>query len=131
MDNTDLPLTSLDRLNAEILCQPPEAALPCNLSDYWLDLIARDLDKCVGEGADAHEESASYMSAPLALIIHILTGKTGRSQMEVPIDDLFNHFQNYRIEIALENVSRKTDVKAEPATLETIFANRDVPFERR
>ena len=42
------------------------------------------------------------------------------------IDKLFEHMQDYRIELALEEVRRKTDVSPEPATLESIFTNRSV-----
>lgn len=40
---------------------------------------------------------------------------------------MFKYFQDYRIEIALESVRRRTDIKPEAATLETIFTERDVP----
>ena len=38
-------------------------------------------------------------------------------------------FAKLDLELALEEVRRKTDVKAEPATLETIFTNRDLVFK--
>ena len=41
------------------------------------------------------------------------------------------HFGDYRLEVSLEQVSRKTEIRAEPATLETIFANREVRVEKR
>ncbi len=131
MDETELPLSDLELLRSEVLTQPPEAALPRNLSDYWLDLIGRDLEECVGDGAGNHDESTPYMTAPLALILHILTGKTGSNKLEVPLDDMFKYFQDYRIEIALESVRRRTDIRPEAATLETIFTERDVQVERR
>lgn len=131
MGETELPLSDLELLRSDVLIQPPEAALPCNLSDYWLDLIGRDLEECVGDGAGNHDESTTYMTAPLALILHILTGKTGSNKLEIPLDDMSKYFQDYRIEIALESLRRRTDMKPEAATLETIFTERDVQVERR
>ena len=43
MSKNRLPKSDLDKLRQEVLALPPSAALPCNLSDNWLDMIARDL----------------------------------------------------------------------------------------
>lgn len=51
MNQYALPRSDLHRLGREVLSGPPEAALPCNLPDDWLNLIARDLDFAL-EGID-------------------------------------------------------------------------------
>lgn len=126
--NSQLPKTDLRRLQSEVLSKGAEAALPCNLSDYWLDLIGRDLE-CLGQAVDLEDPNASgYMSGPLALVGHILVGKAGDNEATVPVDDLMRHFEDYRIEIAIETVSRRTHMKANAASLASIFANRTVQF---
>lgn len=127
--DSQLPKTDLGQLQSEVLNKGADAALPCNLSDYWLDLIGRDLE-FLPQAIDHDEPDAySYMSGPLALIAHILMGKAGGNQVTVPMEDLMHHFEDYRIEIAIETVSRRTHMKANAASLATIFANRTVQFQ--
>jgi hypothetical protein len=88
--NSQLPKTDLRRLQSEVLSKGAEAALPCNLSDYWLDLIGRDLE-CLGQAVDLEDPNASgYMSVPLALVGHILVGKAGDNEATVPVDDMYS-----------------------------------------
>lgn len=124
---TALPRTDLLKLHVEVLSGPPEAALPSQLSDYWLELIARDLEMTLGDD-EPEEGSEPYASAPLALIVHLYFGKRGGVVLALNDDELYSLFCDLQIEISLEIVSRKTDIKAEPATLETIFSNREVTF---
>ncbi len=67
---------------------------------------------------------------PLAAIIHILFAKNGGEAISESLEQLYDYFQDYRLELALEEITRKTHVVAEPPTLETIFNNRDVLVER-
>lgn len=121
LDN--LPPTDIDRLQCEVLNRTPEAALPCNLSDKWLDLITRDLQKFFDL---MQVDAAKYEAGPMALILHILMGKTAGEAPYIPHDDPYLYFREYQIELALEEVSRRTHIKTEPATLATIFINRRV-----
>lgn len=125
-DFDDVPVAmDLEQLQAEILSGPPEAALPCNLSDRWLHQLGANLEYVL---SDASEE-AGHLAGPLAIVIHILFGKNGDAKsFAVSEDDLFQHCKDLQIECGLEEVSRKTDIKATPATLETIFSNRTVGF---
>lgn len=125
----ELPATDLKRLSEEV--QSASAALPCNLSDYWLDLIARDLDTLQeGSEDDGDDEPGPSLSGPLYLILRILMERTGGESLNVSEEEMYSYFQSYQIEIGLEMVSRRTEVKADPATLETIFRNRDVLVSR-
>ncbi len=127
MNHTRLPKSDLDKLKEEVFAHPPSAALPSNLPDHWLDLIARDLEKTLSEG------SHNYAAAPLAIVIRILEGKNTDqpgSEMQIPLDKLFQYFCDLRIEINFEIVNRKMGQKIESATLDTIFTNRDVNIER-
>jgi hypothetical protein len=124
--NGSLPKTDLQQLRQDVLTKGPEAALPSRLSDYWLELISRDLECLDGVDAENDSTESHSMAGPLALILHILLGKSGGTQLTVPEEDMYRYFQDYRIEIGLEEVSRRTDIKMSPATIDTIFTNRDV-----
>jgi len=126
MSKNHLPLSDLHLLRKDVNPRSPAAALPSHLPDYWLELIARDLEETVGDGDHVGEESAVYSAAPLALIIQIISGKIGSPRLKFSLDELFEYFCDYRIEINLEIVNRRTRNKTEPATLETIFTNREV-----
>lgn len=122
----DIEKSDLERLGKEILSQPPERALPCNLSDYWLELIVRDLGMVCDSSGDADADLSDYMVAPSALIIHILRGKyeSCDDAVEVSYEEMFSYFHQYRVEMCLEEIRRKTDIQSDPATLETIFTVR-------
>lgn len=120
----DLPKTDLSLLSREV--QGAEAALPSNLSDQWLELISRDLEYLDDDSDDAPHT----ISGPMYLILQILMHRAGTDQMQISNEELYRYFVDYQIEIGLEIVSRRTEVKAEPATLATIFTNRDVEVTR-
>lgn len=40
MCDNELPKSDLKQLRDEVLCINPEGALPINLPDHWLDMIA-------------------------------------------------------------------------------------------
>lgn len=117
--------SNLERLSNEVLRQGAEATLPCNLTDEWLDLLERDLEMILQEG------NHNYLTAPLAMVTHILFYKNGGKKKEVTFseEDLFNYLRFLYFEIALEKVRRYTDLAPPPATLETILTNRNVSWE--
>lgn len=116
--------SDLLQLKREVLDQGPEAALPCNLPDKWLCLLARDLEMLPLELGGSH----SYLSAPLAIIAQLLLGKSGqkKDQVSFSVEELFEYLQYLEIEIAIEVDRRGVGIKALPATMETIFTNRIV-----
>lgn len=124
MPHYPLPLTDLAKLADQVLSLPPASALPCNLSDDWLALISRDLAGAFDE-IDISESMEQLMAAPLALVIHILRGQ-GTTGQEISHEEAMGYLNAYRIEVALELVTRKTDVKSTPATMATIFRQRDI-----
>jgi len=129
MHDRPLPRSDLILLAREVLAQPPVAALPSNLSDQWLNLIGRDLDVCFGD-IDAEGDEPTHMAAPLALIIHLLSGKQGTKEIRISLDQFKNFLMDYRIEIALELVNCLTNIHSNEAVLETIFENRQVHFTK-
>jgi hypothetical protein len=118
----------LEALAAQVLKQSPAAALPCNLTDEWLNRISSDLEGALGEDAP-QEIDANLLAAPLALVVHILAGQHGGAGHAWSFEDLFSRLQDYRVEVALELLNRRTGVRSTPATLTTIFRQREVTSE--
>jgi len=120
-------ISDIKKLKQEVLDHGPEATLPANLPDKWIRLLSRDLDMLLSEVGNGNEDHR-YLTAPLAIITHILFGKRGENESSVSFSekDLVKFLDYLRFEIALEEVRRWTDISPEPATLETIFTNRKV-----
>ena len=127
MDTAEVP--DLGQLMEDV--QTACDALPCNLDDYWLEKIADDLEAFFVDEENQGEEVEPNLSAPLFLVLNILEYKEGctgnfSGEIEVSTEDLFKYFRDYLIEVTLEIVSRRTDIKVESATLDTIFTERKV-----
>lgn len=114
--------SDLLQLKREVLDKGPEAALPCNLPDKWLGMLARDIEML----QQAQDSSHSYLSAPLAVVAQLLIGKSGQKGTEISfsLEELFEYLQYLEIEIAIEVARRGAEIDAVPATIETIFTNR-------
>jgi hypothetical protein len=122
----------LARFRDEVLLTGPESSLPSNLPEFWLDELQDHLERYFNDlnsDSDAEEKDLD-ISLPLAAVIHILFAKNGGEAISESSEKLFGYFQDYRLELALEEITRKTHVAAEAATIETIFTNRDVLVER-
>lgn len=120
-------LTDLQRLSEEIIRQPLEKALPCNLCDEWLHLLERDFRIALRkDDVEVVGDPLDYMGAPLALIGHIAVGKNNSAWAAIDEDKLFRYFQLYQAEILLEIARRKGSVASPPASLETIFMEREI-----
>lgn len=106
----------------EVLDRGPEACLPCNLSDKWLLVLAEQAEELL----DGQNDDVSFTEL-LSLIITILSAKKDDiGTISINLTDFFDCFAKYRVELALEEMSRNTDLKYEPATLVNILENRDV-----
>jgi len=114
----------IQRFASEVLQAGPESSLPCNLSDEWLDVLSRQAE----EIAEGKEEAR--MTELLAAVLHIIAAKRGREEVHIDEDELLDYLDRYRIELAIEAVSRRTDIKGQAADLQTIFTDRDVEFVR-
>lgn len=125
--NKHFPEAMLNRLRDEVLCLPHEAALPCNLPDFWLDQIAYDLEMSIGESAQTDTEGVpGHLTVPLMLVFHLLAGKTGSNTIQVLHEELFGYLDALNMEIGIEIVNRRTEIVASSATLDTIFTDRDI-----
>lgn len=108
-------------------------------ADLATDVIAALTAGTVCSEFSAAEEAIGMQPAQLAFVFRHAVAKYfhhcrlfahGQQQEVATMNKLFDHLQTYRIELALEEIRRKTDVKASPVTIDTIFTNRSVTFEK-
>lgn len=125
MNDESLPCTDFNLFEKEVLRHSPDAALPKNLSDHWLDLIGRDLEVVLDDREPEYDESL-HMVAPVALVARLLASKKGTNTIEIELEKLQTYLMELQVEINLELINRRTDVRTSSATLKTIFENRKV-----
>lgn len=115
-----------ERIKKELLEREPSVCLPCNLTNEWLKYLAASADKLLGN--DNVDSDDADEAASLAVVIRLLNAKTGRqiNENDTPLNELNIYTQRFRIELALEEVHRNTEIRYVPATLETILTERDV-----
>lgn len=122
----------IQRFQQEVLSSGAEATLPSNLSNFWLKELQQCLDRYFEDmNYPESTEDEQSMALPLAAILHILFAKHGGEEVEVSMEKMFRNFEDYRLELALEEISRVTHIKTEPVTLDTIFTNREVVIENQ
>lgn len=125
MNDESLPCTDLSLFEKEVLFHHPDVALPKNLSDHWLDLIERDLEVLLGDREPEYDVSL-HRGGPVALVMRLLAGKKGTNSIEIELEKLQTYLIKLQVEINLELINRRTDVRTSSATLETIFEDRQV-----
>lgn len=113
---------------AQLRFQPPAAALPCNLSEELLELIAIDLDALLS-GAKPQDSGSGPDALSLGLVLHILAGQPGDGEPGILLADLFAAMEDYGLEITMELKKRRTGIHSIPATIETIFKRRGASEE--
>ena len=118
-----MPTGLIESFSEEVVRTGPESTLPVNLDDKWLNILSMQMERYFENGAD------DSLALPLLAVIHILTAKNAGEAVSASHDELFDYLCNYRIEIGLEEVRRKTEMELEPATLENILTNRKVVFK--
>ncbi|MGY2361094.1 hypothetical protein ACW9IO_00910 [Pseudomonas azotoformans] len=114
----------LKSFSKEVMRNGPESTLPCNLSDHWLEVLSTQMEDFFENDSD------ECLSLPLMAVLHILFAKNEGAAISETHDRLFDHLCNYRIELGLEEIRRKTHVSVEPANLESILTNRSVAFKQ-
>jgi len=120
----------IERLTREVLRAGRGAALPSRLSDDWIDRASKCIDEMLAGQSRADAES----QIGLMLVLKILADKdpTGKPPLEIPLEALQEYLEAYRFALSLEKISRVSDLRASPATLENIFdLDREVQVNRR
>ena len=138
----------LEQFQKEILSEGDEATLPTNLPQNWLDILSLALEKILNAPTANSLVLLLPEDIPSKLIIAAITPllKT-KAEMNFPItlEEKNNPFhtrresypitkkilESYRMELAFEAISRTMDIAINPASLETIFTNRDVIIEHK
>jgi hypothetical protein len=122
--------TIVERFVQEVADRGAEACLPCNLSDEWLLVVTGGLGHLLGvqDGPELPYSPETLKAVGVAALLTIVRAKVApESQvLEVGLEKLQRYAVEYRVELGLEEVHRRTDVKYEAATMHTILTNRDV-----
>jgi hypothetical protein len=118
----------IKRFNDEVLAMGAEYCLPSKLTGEWLDWLSIELEFLQLE--DVPEQKLEPPSCALSAVFKILMYKSGEEKVEISEEELFNKMGEFLTEIEIEKVSRRTDIRLESATMETIFTNRNVKVWR-
>tara|TARA_R110002073_G_scaffold248317_2_gene411262 strand:- start:1009 stop:1380 length:372 start_codon:yes stop_codon:yes gene_type:complete len=116
-------MTSKDansRFIEEVIENGIDSTLPCNLSDEWLGILLGQAENFIN--GQKQDDIPELFSA----IFHILAAKNDLKENSIVHTRLFDYFEQYRTEMALEMISRQTDIRVEPADIDTIFTERSV-----
>lgn len=114
------PIDLVVSFKAEVLDAGPESTLPGNLSDKWLEILSSQIEDFF------QETEGARITEVLMAVLHILVAKSSGREIKVSEDELFEWFEAYQIELGMETVSRYTNIQFTPATIENIFAERDI-----
>ena len=110
----------LQRFSKEVLFRGPRACLPSSLDAYWLRELGRQGDALLVGGGDGHTVEL------LAVVLALLSHQRGGGEISVSEAELHEYVMRYALEISFESITRRTDMKVDAATLDTILTERDV-----
>lgn len=131
LNREDLPDTDLNRLREEILSGPFEASLPANMTEEWLNLIARDIYEAVSEEAPTTKATRLRRAeAPFRLIARLLVERKDAAWHAIELEAVHALFLNYLAEAILELVRRQKGHWIPPATLDTILTRHELTLEQ-
>lgn len=121
MKNSEISI----RFRSEVLASSPQSTLPCNLSGVWLEVLSQQATSLLEGPPEARTTEI------VAALLHIVSAKHAPDEVSLDEAELFSYFQQYRIELALEEVRRYSAMAPSAASIETIFTERDVQLSRR
>lgn len=102
----------------EVLLASPDAALPKNLNDEWLDLLLHQAQEMHDKKVDA--EFPDLLNS----VLKILFVRNGTEELSITGPELFKYLDQYSIELSFEKISRVTKLKIVPATMDSILTGR-------
>lgn len=112
---------NFDSFTKELLQRGPEALLPRNLDESWLNFL---LEKSYAIKEDMQTvEDMKYMCAAVLLL---LKSSTNSGEICLSAEELDAFILQYCTELHLEALDRYSDLTISPATLKTVFKNRKV-----
>jgi len=118
----------LDQFMEEVVSQGAEALLPQNLPEKWFELLLDETQAFI----DDEEDCAGMLAAVITLLNHQQGDLLEQERpLEVEAKRLFTCMSYYAVCLAIEEVSRQTDIRGEPSTLDNIFDDaRNIEFTR-
>jgi hypothetical protein len=124
----DMRGTILSQYIEQVVNRGAAAVLPQHLEARWLELL---LDE-----AQSFKDGDGDFAGLFASVMEILSRQNYEvwervGKMEIETERLYQCMRYYTLCLAVEEVSRKTDIRGEPPTLENIFDDtRDITFTR-
>lgn len=115
----------LIRFESDVVKKGAEACLPSNLTDEWLYQLLMAY-----ESVYAGIEGVT-LSAHLRAIMEVMFYKLQTNKLTLEDSELKRLLDDYRFELTIEELSRKSDIEANRADLSSIFTNRQVQFKRK
>jgi hypothetical protein len=114
------------RLKADLLEKDATSCLPSSLSNEWLEYLFASAEGILDDSS-LEDEGRVGGKACIAVVLHLVQRKAGADPILLKVSDeaLFEYVQMFMVELGLEIVHRQTKVKYEPATLETLFTERN------
>lgn len=115
----------LNKFQREVLNVGSDQTLPVNLSDDWLSILIKQ-----GEATESCELNEEGRTTEFMAALFSILGCQNNGAFTVTEEELFDYVELYRVELATEELSRKTDFKISPATMENILTNRDIEVRK-
>lgn len=112
---------NFDSFTKELLQRGPEALLPRNLDERWLNFLL-EISYAIKEDVQTVEDM-KYMCAAVLLL---LQSSTNFREICLSAEELDAFILQYCTELQLEALDRYSDFTISPATLKTVFKNRKV-----
>jgi hypothetical protein len=114
----------LSKFNNQVLSRGPEAVLPQNLSNEWLDVLQKMADDFLDASYDLEECKEVRDIADPVLTVCVL--EILRSQTDVKTDistsEMLEKVTIYSLLLIMESVQREVDIGLKPPTLENILS---------
>lgn len=118
----------LKKFKEEVVDKGALACLPSNLTDEWLYFLIQACEE-VYEGVESAKGVA--LAVPMLAIMEIMCFKLKKNEFSIEGKEMKRLFDDYRLELNFEVVSRRTELEVNRADLQSIFTNRNVQFKSK
>jgi hypothetical protein len=114
----------LSKINNEVLSHGPEAALPQNLSQKWLNILEKMAEDFIGSNYDLEEcKKPEDIADPIlsVCVSELLLSQYKDKADMLSVEEMLEKITLYSISLIIEAVDRESNIGIEQPTLETIF----------
>ncbi len=114
----------LSKFNNQVLSRGPDAVLPQNLSNEWLDVLQKMAENFLDASYDLEECKEVQDIADPLLTVCVLTILRSQSdaKSDIPTSEMLEKVTIYSLLLIMETVQREVDIGLEPPTLENILS---------